>query len=258
MWLLETLVLAAWWLWVGACGLLIASTFVRKSPFSPLARSAGASLGQRVTFRSTDGLSLAGLQLIADPSRPWLLLCHDLQSNRDQLLALAGKLHKAGYNILLFDARAHGESDGLCTTYGWREQRDLEGALAFLGRQEGFSDRFYGIYGVGLGAIMARLVAQRDDRLGAIAVTDLPKDFTAYLTDQLSRRIGVSLRLFHGLVDLAFRTRFGVSSTTISRQLQGTTNQMRILPLAFAAISATDSDQVSAQLLAFFDRQLKP
>ena len=45
-------------------------------------------------------------------------------------LVTARALHHAGYNVLLFDLRNHGESDGdLPLTFGVKEGRDFAGAV---------------------------------------------------------------------------------------------------------------------------------
>src|SRR5579885_2855438 len=41
-------------------------------------------------------------------------------------------LHQAGYTVLAFDFRAHGESSGDRITFGYRESRDVAAALVYL------------------------------------------------------------------------------------------------------------------------------
>ena len=50
----------------------------------------------------------------------------------EHLLQTLPVYHGAGYGVLLLDLRAQGESDGARRTLGYREVRDVRGALAWL------------------------------------------------------------------------------------------------------------------------------
>src|SRR3712207_9094850 len=43
--------------------------------------------------------------------------------------------HQAGFNVLMLDLRAHGGSEGERVTLGYREVRDVRGALSWLGER---------------------------------------------------------------------------------------------------------------------------
>jgi uncharacterized protein len=53
----------------------------------------------------------------------------------EHLLHTLPVYHDAGYSVLLLDLRAQGESGGARRTLGYREVRDVRGALAWLQRQ---------------------------------------------------------------------------------------------------------------------------
>jgi fermentation-respiration switch protein FrsA (DUF1100 family) len=57
-------------------------------------------------------------------------MIHGLSNNREEPLGKAGYLHQAGYNLLVFDLRGHGQSDGNGTTMGYREPEDARAAVA--------------------------------------------------------------------------------------------------------------------------------
>lgn len=143
---------------------------------------------QSVRFKATDGVWLGGWKILSDPARPWLILCHGLGTNRADLFPLAEALAASGFNLFLFDFRAHGESQGRLTSLGWREQRDLEGALAFLGAQEDVPDRRYGLLGVSMGAAVGLMVAARDERIGAVVAEGSYVSLDAALRQELRLR----------------------------------------------------------------------
>ena len=108
---------------------------------------------QSVTFFSSDGETLAGwfvptekpaeinsdsdkltdwFMPAAKPTEKAIVLLHGFTGNRIQMLARARFFRQLGYAVLLYDARACGESTGQCITFGYRERHDLLAAVAFL------------------------------------------------------------------------------------------------------------------------------
>ena len=87
-----------------------------------------------VTFPATDGVQLSGWYV---PSRNGdaVVLLHGSGSTRSAVLDHAAVLARAGYGVLLFDARGHGESDGRAMDFGWYGDRDVNGAVRFLEEQ---------------------------------------------------------------------------------------------------------------------------
>lgn len=205
---LEILVLSVIWIWI-FCGLFFLRATVLPKASVTASPSQWNLAFEPVQFQATDGVRLSGWKIPSDPSKPWLILCHGLGADRADLLDIAAGLAQAGFNLFLFDFRAHGDSEGRSSSFGWREQRDLEGALAFLGTQTDVLDKPYGVLGVSMGGSVALMTAARDERLGAV-VAD-----SSY--DNLDRSIRHHLRLMYGLppvpfglfVTSAYRLRFG-------------------------------------------------
>jgi len=205
----EVVFLSIFWTWAACAVLFLRNAFLPRQPLARTPAQVGLA-SELVRFQATDGMRLEGWKIPADPASPWLILCHGVGSNRSDLLDVAAGLHEAGLNLFLFDFRAHGGSRGLVTSFGWREQRDLEGALAFLGQQPDIPAKPYGIYGISMGGAVALMTAARDERLGAVAV-DSP--YT-----NLEETLGRHLRLMYPLPRVPFlwfvlatyRIRFGV------------------------------------------------
>lgn len=87
------------------------------------------------------------------------------------LLRLAYKLHQAGYHVLMFDLRNHGESAAAPpVTFGWQEANDLLGALAYLnGRAEVNKDRI-GAVGFSMGANTVLYTLPQTEQIKAAVV----------------------------------------------------------------------------------------
>ena len=214
--ILGAVFLVVFWTWVLTALLLLRNTFLPRFPITVTPQHLGMS-AQTVTFPSSDGLRLEGWKIPGDPQRPWIIACHGLGSNRMDLLELTTGLHQAGFNLLLFDFRAHGGSAGRVTSFGWREQRDLEGALAWLSGQPDVPTRPYGVFGISMGGSVALMVAARDDRIGSIAV-DSPY---LNLDDSLRRHQRLLYpwlppEPFGWFVAATYRLRFGVWPSDVS------------------------------------------
>ena len=116
-----------------------------------------------VTFPSTgDGIPLRGWFLPAPGSDRVVLIVHGRNSNRagddGRHVPHAAALVAHGYNALLFDLRAHGESGGVRYTLGTAEQRDVLGAVAYLERR-GFAPERMGFWSHSMGAATVLLAS---------------------------------------------------------------------------------------------------
>ena len=83
----------------------------------------------------------------------------------------AKALVAAGFSVLLYDRRAHGDSTGEVNSYGWLDAQDVPAAIAFLQRQEGVDPERIGIFGASLGGQVAlRAAASWPESLRAVWV----------------------------------------------------------------------------------------
>ncbi len=104
---------------------------IRRELTSDLIREADASFavsgGHREDFnvRAPDGVMLRGWKVSAPhPNGSWVLLFHGVADNRVGVIGQSEFLLRAGYGIVMMDARAHGASEGPMATYGWLERND--------------------------------------------------------------------------------------------------------------------------------------
>ena len=93
---------------------------------------------EAVTFNSTDGETLSGWFVPAD-SKKGIVLLHGYTGTRKQMVRRARFLREQGYNVLLYDARACGESTGDRVSFGYYERHDLIAAVKLL-RERGCTD----------------------------------------------------------------------------------------------------------------------
>lgn len=87
-----------------------------------------------ISFKTKDGLSLAGLLFVREHAHYNLLVCHGYSRYKEDMRAIASLF--PDQNIFFFDYRAHGESEGMATTIGNHEILDVVGALEVLQTHE--------------------------------------------------------------------------------------------------------------------------
>ena len=95
----------------------------------------GAGLAyEEVGLTSTDGIRLKAWWVPAEGSRRTAVLVHGWGGDKsdEHVLKTAPIYHREGYNALIIDLRAQGESGGGRRTLGYREVRDVYGALRWL------------------------------------------------------------------------------------------------------------------------------
>ena len=126
---------------------------------------------EEAEFSSADGLPLRGWRIPGMPGAPGIVLCHDLGGSKDAMLDLGLALQAAGFTVLAFDFRGHGESGGSGSTLGVEEKRDVLGALDYLAGVEGVDGKHLGVYGVGMGA-QAAVRAAADRPSATVLVLD--------------------------------------------------------------------------------------
>jgi fermentation-respiration switch protein FrsA (DUF1100 family) len=170
----------------------------RRAPLSQTPDACGITGWQELSFLSADGLRLAAWLLPPDPSRDGatVILLHGARTNRKEMLPQAEMLHRHGYGVLLYDHRAHGQSEGTVSTLGYAEVEDLRGAVAFLRSRPEVNAARIGVLGHSLGGAVAIRGAARIPEIRAVVAEG------AYTSVEENLASGV--RAFLGLPPVPF------------------------------------------------------
>ena len=126
------------------------------------------------TVRAADGALLRGWKVRPQPNDvparegagDWVLLLHGSSDNRAGMSAHAEMLLRHGYNVLMMDSRAQGESEGRMVTYGWQERYDVQAIVKMLRAKEMPHCIF--ALGESMGAVIALLSGGIEARIDGV------------------------------------------------------------------------------------------
>lgn len=127
---------------------------------------------EEVFTQSADGLQLHGRYYETAPGAPVQILVHGYNGNplRDFSGGLLFTL-RFGYNVILIDQRAHGQSEGRCLTFGVRVREDCLAWIRYANARFGGETPIV-LTGISMGAatvLMASELELPDNVVGIIA-----------------------------------------------------------------------------------------
>lgn len=99
---------------------------------------------------ATDNYKLDANYIPNGKSKKTAILLHGYMNNKNTMAAYASLFHKLGYNVLMPDARAHGQSQGKYIGYGWIEKSDVKKWVNKVVKRNGQSSKIV-IFGVSMG-----------------------------------------------------------------------------------------------------------
>jgi hypothetical protein len=139
-----------------------------------------------VEFVASDGGTLRGWYIPArEPSPRTVLLCHGLNANRANFLYFVQVADALKANVLMFDFRGHGESDGHTVSLGHYESHDILAAADWLRRHHAKEARVLIGMGISLGASSLILAAADIDKPFDAVILDSPFAAVTDLTDNV-------------------------------------------------------------------------
>jgi len=178
------------WLWgqlpaLGAGGLLhparhattlappehcVAGDFAGAGEFAGAADFAGA------------GVALKGWRCTAAaPARGTIVYLHGIADNRGSAAGPIQRFVARGFDVIAYDSRAHGDSEGAACTYGYFEKQDLHRVIDTL------APGSVVLFGTSLGAAVALQEAADDPRVSAVVAVETFSDLRTVATERAPR-----------------------------------------------------------------------
>lgn len=126
------------------------------------------------TQKTSDGLTLDAWYVTASrPTNKTAILAHGWHNNKTTMAIYGELFHDLGYNVLIPDNRAHGDSQGKLIGYGWTDRRDYMGWINQVLKKNGQQSDIV-MYGMSMGAATVVNVSGEHD---------LPKQVKAFIED---------------------------------------------------------------------------
>jgi fermentation-respiration switch protein FrsA (DUF1100 family) len=126
---------------------------------------------EEVSFRTEDGLLLGGWWLPSPEAKRTAIALHGHRGARHHCVGIAAALWRTGANVLLFDHRGRGSSEGDSISLGHFKTVDVSAAIGYaLSRVPNVP---LGLIGYSMGGAVSLISAARDKRVGAV-VADSP------------------------------------------------------------------------------------
>jgi uncharacterized protein len=164
----------------------------------PVALFAGQLPRQKVSFKSADGrLNLTGYFYPSPASKAALILCHGFHGGAVDTHKPALYSQATGYNVLTFDFRGCGESEGKTTSIGFYEVEDLLGAVEYVKTRPEVDPQRIAVYGYSMGGAVAIMAAARS--------TDIKALITDCAFASLDTLLSVNFEYYYRLPDFPFR-----------------------------------------------------
>ncbi|HYN79703.1 MAG TPA: alpha/beta fold hydrolase [Lamprocystis sp. (in: g-proteobacteria)] len=140
---------------------------------APRIRETGSPADYGIAFEelripTLRGRSLFGWLLAVPDATSTIVVLHGWGSNAEQMLPLAVPLRRAGFNLLLCDARSHGRSDGDSFSSLPRFAEDLGMTIAWLKLQHPRRADRIAVLGHSVGAGAALFEASRNADIAAV------------------------------------------------------------------------------------------
>jgi pimeloyl-ACP methyl ester carboxylesterase len=118
-----------------------------------------------VSFKTADGLTLRGWHIpAARTSAKTVILLHGYPADKGNILPALAFLHE-DFNLLLFDFRYLGQSEGSYSTIGAKEVEDLLAAIQFL-KNRGTTE--VGVWGFSMGGAVALMAVPQAPEIKAV------------------------------------------------------------------------------------------
>ena len=141
---------------------------------------------ETIELKTEDGMRLAAWY-IPSKNGAAVIAVHGYKSNRESMVEETDMLARHGYGVLLFDSRAHGDSEGEMIRFGAVEMYDFEAAYQYLLTLPDVNPNKIGLIGSSNGGAMSILYAAQNPGISAVVVD------SAYASLQDEIAVGISV-----------------------------------------------------------------
>jgi len=136
-----------------------------------------------------EDLLLSAWYLKQDESMPWVIFVHGIRGCKagGSILLPSGMLAKAGFNIVVFDLRDHGQSsiEDNRVSAGQKEWMDVRAVYDWLLSEHGAEEGKIGLFGTSMGAGTAAITFSQDKRFNSVWLDSGFSDMQKIIEEEL-------------------------------------------------------------------------
>jgi pimeloyl-ACP methyl ester carboxylesterase len=125
--------------------------------------------GWRAVTLHADGLRLRAWTAPGLPARASVVVAHGVGDSLESFVEFGRSLRERGHPVLLLDLRGHGGSEGVLSTLGGHEARDVRAALDYL-RTDPAGKNGTIVMGFSMGAVASLLASAGRDDVRAVVI----------------------------------------------------------------------------------------
>ena len=177
---------------------------------------------EEVSITTEDGYELHGHTYTHDDVDEWVFIVHGYKASEMNSVTSAPYFYDQGYNVLTYDLRAHGESEGEFIGMGYLDAQDLIGWTEYI--VDNYDDTSIVYHGTSMGAATV---------MNAVGDEDLPDEVRGFIIDagfstiwgvyesELSHRFGLPTFPVLDMADIMARFRAGYSFKNDGKAIDG-------------------------------------
>lgn len=167
--------------------------YAPKAIMKPPRRPSGNhfSKAEKMDFKTHDQFLLKAYRFPSalDTTYATLITHHGIGANKDQFAYRSGWLTALGLEVIVYDARAHGESEGTYCTYGFHEKKDVSSLIDMVLNEN--PERRIGIWGYSMGGAVAIQAMEIDKRIAFGVIESTFTDLYQIVFDYQKRITGI-------------------------------------------------------------------
>jgi uncharacterized protein len=139
-----------------------------------------------VLLTMPNGKKLEAWYIKADSAKGTVILFHGLGSNKGNVLGEAFEFNSFGYNTMLVDMRAHGNSEGIVNSLGYKESEEVKLAYDHVSKK---GEKNIVLWGMSLGAVIISKAIWQYDLKPQKIILEMPFD---RIQDHIKARARIS------------------------------------------------------------------
>ncbi|TYR82510.1 alpha/beta hydrolase [Priestia megaterium] len=173
-------------------------------------------LKETFTTSSSFGYKLSGTVIKPHEHNQFIILCHGVTVHSLNSIKYAHLFLKNGWNVITYDHRRHGLSEGKTTSYGYYEKADLQAIVQWT-KQHFEESLQLGIHGESMGAATTLLYAGSANAKADFYIVDCPfSDLEEQLAHRLKEDFHLPKQLVLPIANVVLKWREGYSFKDVS------------------------------------------